>query len=257
MRTISRLSLAGALCVAIATSLSVGAGLAWAEAPSWICVPKTAGTAVTSGGSAGTCGAETTAVELPPPAEMTTLNSVLPHMQYVASGVGAKPTIQFSGVNVQIVNDEGTTASTNGEGNLVLGYDPNSFGLERTGSHNLILGRNQGYTSYGGIVTGGFNLITAGDASIIGGEGNLASAIGAVVIGGSGNQATGSSASVHGGEKNIASGSSSSVAGGKENKALGGQSWVGGGRKNTAEAKYSSVFGGKELTATLEYEAIP
>src|SRR6266568_4023467 len=56
--------------------------------------------------------------------EIKLLKSILPHIKYVESGVGGKPTIRFSGVNVQVVNGEGETgAPVNGEGNLVIGYD--------------------------------------------------------------------------------------------------------------------------------------
>ena len=41
--------------------------------------------------------------------ELETLRSVLPHMSYAASGIGGKPTIRFSAVNVQIVNGVGKT----------------------------------------------------------------------------------------------------------------------------------------------------
>src|SRR5947209_11501210 len=87
------------------------AGEAWgAVTPGWECVPTTAGQAVVSGGtgSAPSCGGGTTAVLAP---------------TYVSSGVGGKPTVQFAAVNVQIVNGTGSTASSNGDGNLVLGYD--------------------------------------------------------------------------------------------------------------------------------------
>src|SRR5438477_343683 len=81
--------------------------------PGWECVPTAAGQAVVSGGTgaAPSCGAGTTAVLAP---------------TYIASGVvGGKPTVQFAAVNVQIVNGAGSTASVNGKGNLVLGYDEN------------------------------------------------------------------------------------------------------------------------------------
>src|SRR6202011_6040095 len=35
------------------------------------------------------------------PAEVALLKNILPHIQFIASGVGHKPTVQFSGVNVQ------------------------------------------------------------------------------------------------------------------------------------------------------------
>lgn len=38
--------------------------------------------------------------------EQETLKSILPYVKYIASGVGGKPTIQLSGVNLQILNGE-------------------------------------------------------------------------------------------------------------------------------------------------------
>src|SRR4051794_30521077 len=111
---------------AIAVCCCVASG-AWAAAPpGWECVPTTAGQNVTSGGtgSAPSCAAGSTAVLAP---------------TYVSSGIGGKPTVRFSAVNVQIVSGSGSTAGVvNGQGNLVLGYDevPGS----QTGSHNLVLG---------------------------------------------------------------------------------------------------------------------
>ncbi len=279
----TRLGIMGAIAAAL---MIVGAAPAWAESSTWICVPETTGATVTSGGSEGKCEAKTTAVELPPAAEMTTLNSILPHMQYIASGIGGKPTIKFSGVNVQIINGEGKTATVNGDGNLVIGYDEGV--REQTGSHNLILGTSQKYTSYGGILAGELNAVTAPFASVVGGLENIASTSRASVSGGYRNTASGTfGASISGGREGIASGPSSSVSGGGSNVAEGNGTWVGGGgenaagneyssisggsknstknrftsvsggNKNIAEGKWSSIFGSKELTATKEYEALP
>src|SRR5207249_3777178 len=66
-----------------------------------------------------------------------------------------KPTIQFSGVNVQIVNGEGKEEAMNGAGNLVVGYD--EFPGEQTGSHNLVLGRAQTYKGVGSFLAGSGN----------------------------------------------------------------------------------------------------
>src|SRR5205807_3873238 len=83
-----------------------------AVTPGWECVPTTAGQAVVSGGAGATpsCGGNETAVLAP---------------TYVSSGVGGKPTVKFSAVNVQILNGAGSTASLNGTGNMVVGYDEN------------------------------------------------------------------------------------------------------------------------------------
>lgn len=112
---------------------------AWASAaPAWECVPTTAGQAVTSGGAGGTPSCSSGVPVLAP--------------SYVAAGVDGKATVQFSGVNVQIIDGSGSTSTVNGTGNLVLGYD-DTLGTQ-TGSHDLILGENQSYTSYGEIVGG-------------------------------------------------------------------------------------------------------
>ncbi len=49
--------------------------------------------------------------------QLALLKSILPYVKYVAAGVGGKPTIQFSGTNVEIVNGT-NTENPNGTGNL-------------------------------------------------------------------------------------------------------------------------------------------
>src|SRR5262249_12370181 len=83
----------------------------------------------------------------------------------------------FTGVNLFLRNGAGTTNTANGLGNLILGYDelrplnPNGTNPNlRTGSHNLVVGSRNNYRSYGGIVAGYQNEISAGFASVIGGS---------------------------------------------------------------------------------------
>ncbi len=272
MRRRAHFELVGIAAIAVvATFLLVGAGAAWAGAGTWICVPEAAGAAVTSGGSEGACGGKTTPVELPPPSEMATLNNLLPHVKYVATGIDGKPTIRFAAANVQIVNGEGKTASVNGEGNLIIGYDE-SKEKEQTGSHNLVVGTEQMFTSYAGILGGEQNTITKPFASVTGGYRNTASGEHASVTGGGNNTASAFDASVNGGnynlasefgtsvtsgEGNVASGYEASVTGGSVNDATGFNASVSGGYKNTASGVLSSIFGGKKLKATEEFEAIP
>src|SRR3954468_6203979 len=111
----------------------------------WECIPTTAGQAVVSGGTgtSPTCGGGTTPVLAP---------------TYVNPGVGGKPTVQFPAVNVQIINGAGATPALNGTGNLVIGYDE-SPGAQ-SGSHNLVLGTGQSFTSFGGLVGGLSNTIS-------------------------------------------------------------------------------------------------
>ncbi len=269
----------------IAAFSTIGVGAAWAE--TWLCVPKTAGKAVTSGGTAkeAKCEAENTAVEQPSAAEQATLLSILPYIKFLASGIGGKPTIQLDAVNLQIINGEGKTATTNGAGNLVIGYDETPG--TQTGSHDLILGGKQAFTSYGGIlagysntisglwasVTGGIKNTASGElssvsggntntaskeyASVSGGEGNTASGLSAWVGGGESNTANKGGTSVSGGYSNTAEGSDASVTGGWSNKATGSKASVSGGYNNTASGYISSIFGSKNLLASGEYEALP
>jgi hypothetical protein len=160
----------------------------------------------------------------------------------IASGVAGQPTIQFSGVNVQIVNGKGKTASTNGAGNLMIGYDENGPTEEgskeeshlQTGSHNLIVGEQQTFTSYGGILGGYKNTITGPFASVTGGDNNVAGNERDSVSGGESNIADGIRSSISGGWGNHASGVGASISGGRENIASGAEAWIGGGTANVA-----------------------
>lgn len=182
--------------------------------------------------------------------ELAELKSILPDLKFVASGVDGKPTIQFSGVNVQVLNGAGQTNSENGEGNLIIGYDNYGYDVKQTGSHNLVLGNAQEYTSYAGLLAGGENAVTAPFASVLGGQGNHASSILSVVLGGEGNLAGQQGSVVVGGVGNYASGGNSTVLGGYTNHASGELSSVSGGERNTAAGEASSVLGGNSIDLT-------
>jgi hypothetical protein len=131
--------------------------------------------------------------------EQETLKSILPYVKYVASGVGGKPTIQFSGANVQIVDGEGSTEATNGAGNLMLGYDENPNKEVQTGSHNLVVGPEQRYTSYGAML-GGRDNKALGPYDFVVGIANKASSEGSSVSGGFENTAGFEFSSIFGGK---------------------------------------------------------
>jgi hypothetical protein len=132
--------------------------------------------------------------------EQETLKSILPYVRYVASGVGGRPTIQFSGANVQIVNGEGSTQTTNGGGNLIVGYDENPRQEPQTGSHDLVVGPEDGYTSYGAIV-GGRDNRALGPYDLLAGIANETSSEGSSVSGGFENRAAFAFSSIFGGKK--------------------------------------------------------
>lgn len=191
-----------------------------------------------------------------------------------------QPTARFIGVNVQVVNGTGAINTMNGLGNLIIGYnggtgstafcsngdhdnqsDCENAGFvwatdQRSGSHNLIIGNRNAYTSYGGLLAGFDNIINNKFASVSGGQENLASGQHASVTGGFGNTASGPSAVVSGGYENIASGPYASVSGGQSNVASGPQSSVSGGLTNTASSSHTSISGGRNNVANHESASV-
>jgi hypothetical protein len=178
-----------------------------------------------------------------------------------------QPTARFTGVNVQVVNNTGSSFSNNGLGNLIIGYNnyadtrefcsdgqyetadtclsPNVWAAnQRTGSHNLILGEYNAYSRYGGLLAGMHNVINGANASVTGGRESIASGQAASVSGGYGNVASGNFSAVSGGLYNTASGGDASISGGQLNIASGASSSVCGGSANSALGSASTVGGG-------------
>jgi len=164
--------------------------------------------------------------------------AVLEHKtQYVSIAGGD---MFITGTNLNIRNGLGATngnpadpasldsASThvNGKGNLIVGY--NEFGTH-DGSHNLVIGLNNSYHSFGGLLAGRSNNLWAPYASI---------------AGGSSNSVTGNYASVTGGLGNTAAGNGSAVTGGTSNRAVSENSAVHGGSNNRATGLVGSLLGG-------------
>jgi len=147
--------------------------------------------------------------------------------------------VVFSGANVYIQSGSGTTdddrsgylgdgvGSLTGLGNLIIGYDEDDGEDDKSGSHNLVLGFWNSYSSYGGVISGVENAITAPTAAAIGGSNNEVSGDRAVILGGQ-----------------------SSVADGYKAAILGG-------RDNTASGSYSTVYGGNTQSATTSYDYAP
>jgi hypothetical protein len=174
--------------------------------------------------------------------------------------------VVFERCNVYIRNGSGKTdGAVNGLGNLIIGYNETTGeNLKRMGSHNLVIGPEHAYSSFGGLVAGRENTISAPYASVTGGRLNTASGPGANVSGGSvntaskdfasvsggkSNEATGLNASVSGGTSNSAQGDFSSVMGGSDNAASGFAASIGGGSGNVAKGNYTSISGGKQRDA--------
>jgi hypothetical protein len=185
-------------------------------------------------------------------------------LQYVTSEIGPEgyPEVVITRANLRIVNGLGRTTCSddqgnplpncpNGLGNLIVGYNDSRLnGIDiRTGSHNVVVGAGNNFSSVGGLVVGSLNEISGEFASVTAGIENTASGLAASVSGGRAHTASGLFSSISGGEVNTASGEGSSISGGLQNTASGVESSVSGGRLNTASGNSSSISGGFVNTA--------
>jgi hypothetical protein len=252
-----------------------------AVTPGWECVPTTAGANVTSGGTgASPSCASGTAVLAP---------------TYVAGGVGGKPTVEFSTVNVQVISGSGSTSgAVNGEGNLVVGYAESPSKYAQTGSNDLVVGTNNGWSGYGellagtgdraggayastfgqsnqsngpeSVTAGNHNVAAAAQSSVLGGEYNTASDAWASVLGGCDNIAgagatpvgpcSNRAEAVLGGASNHATGVLSTISGGQSNQSTGDEAAVAGGLSNFSEGTSTVVAGGYANTAGFNQSTI-
>ena len=143
--------------------------------------------------------------------------------------------IRVVGANLHLQNGAGSSASVNGLGNLVIGYNETDGNQTRTGSHNVVVGPFHGYSSFNGMVVGNASNISAPQA---------------VVVGGYGHTASGENAAVFGGVSGLASGFGSTAVGAHGSTATGWFSHVVGGYNSTSTAEYSSAVGGVYTNAT-------
>jgi hypothetical protein len=191
--------------VSIAATLAA-IGAAPASAGQFMCIPDTAGAAVTSGGTTGTC-ASGTALKVPASAaDQQTLIDLLPYVSFRASGIGGKPTVDFKGINIHVAKRTDTALSDkDGTGNLVIGPEHNPFGYGRTGSENLVVGIGNGWHTNGNTVLGTYNYAEGGTFGFVAGAANhLADGTGGSILGGFNNYTRANYASVVGGRNRLA-----------------------------------------------------
>ena len=132
--------------------------------------------------------------------QQATINALVAKLQYVTAS-GHDLTVTG---NLHVVSGSGSTfAAPNGLGNVIIGYNETrtSSGAQniRTGSHNLIVGAYNNYSSYGGIDAGRGSTISGGYATVTGGVNNTAKGLYSSVAGGYGNTASGADSAVGGG----------------------------------------------------------
>lgn len=171
--------------------------------------------------------------------------------QSLSTSVDGKQ-VYFSGVNLHVRSGTGsTTSSPNGTGNLIIGYDEARVtDSQKTGSHNLVLGRGNNYTSYGGLVGGSNNTISASYASILTGESGTASGSMSAIISGTGSSSENTTSVIVTGYQNKVTGYRSAVVSGWTNQASGSYAAVLGGESNIATGSQSTVGGGASIATT-------
>jgi hypothetical protein len=162
----------------------------------------------------------------------------------------------FVGTNVHVENGLGATngnpddpratspgdTDVNGLGNLIIGYnEPGGiadFPRDREGSHNLVVGDFNYYSSFGGIAAGRDNNVLGPYASTLGGRSN---------------RATGSFSSIVGGAFGLTDGNTASILGGNANRASNIDACVCGGSGNHASARFATVGGGTGVVQSTEF----
>jgi hypothetical protein len=129
--------------------------------------------------------------------------------QGAAGSEHAEEGCEDEGDHAGIINQVGRQFNVDEADGVNRRHTPNN----RTGSHNLVVGRPHPYSSFGGFVAGMSNAVTGPGASVSGGGGNTASGV---------------TASVSGGQVNTASGDLARVSGGSQRSATGLNDWVDG-----------------------------
>ena len=118
--------------------------------------------------------------------------------QGVLNGVKG-PHILFTGVNLHVRSGHNFThdgGTLSGLGNLIVGYneEQSSAALynngdncmrSHTGSHNIVTGVGNLFTSYGALVAGSNNCVTSPNSSILAGDTNEAHGPNSAILGGS------------------------------------------------------------------------
>jgi hypothetical protein len=201
------------------------------------------------------------------------------------------PHIVFHGANIHIVDGMGSTNLTNGTGNLIIGYDedpglaptftfPGQVPIpfngttsvvgtpvalqtgDRSGSHNLVIGRWHKFTTtaFGGFLAGEFNVIQNEADSITGGLLNISNPQGMweTIVGGAGNSVGAFPGStILGGEYNDVAAPFTTVVGGYSNLAQNNYAVTLGGSNNQNNGAYSVILGGSNNDSTNVLGIVP
>lgn len=199
--------------------------------------------------------------------EISELQSqVIPGLANYVHIIDSTDVVMFHGANVQIVNGSPystSSATINGKGNLLIGYNPQGADTTyaRAGSHNLVIGWQNDYNSRHSIVHGlgsnanaafsaslasYYNTIEGGYSATVGGQHNKIFDNYSVALGGMQNQLSGQLSAAVGGRNNSVSGYAAASIAGQFNSAEGSTSAIVGGQGNDIFDGSGSVLLGGE-----------
>ncbi len=154
--------------------------------------------------------------------------------------------VLVSGANLHVVNGSQATNIVNGKGNIIIGYNEKRVNNPQSavGSHNLVLGTRNEYTSYGSIVSGNYNTVSKPHAAVITGQHNEATGQFSVIVGGGGKETLELSGKKYTFEGNKATADFSVIIGGVENSNDGRNSIIVGGGKNAISSSSTQPYAG-------------
>lgn len=146
------------------------------------------------------------------------LEAQIARLNRLLAGISRKGgNLTMEGMNVILTNGSGTTDTTNGTGNLIVGYNAADA---VTGSHNIVVGNGNQCGAYGAVVSGEDHRIRGRYPAAVGGRKNTVTGNFAFAAGGEGNKADGKLSAVIGGKKNHAGGEMAIISGGQKRSVL-------------------------------------
>jgi Cys-rich repeat protein len=189
-------------------------------------------------------------------ADMAVVQDKLSNIIFDDNYQGHKAII-FRGVNVHVENGQGNTMSSNGVGNLVVGYDEGTG--TKDGSHNIVIGKNHEYQCIASFVSGSNNKVYSPSSAAVGGQYNTVDGDNSATVAGNYNRTNATGAATLAGGKNaslpnIVNGENAAIVGGDDNTANAENSVILAGGKNTTESSGSNalIAGGTRHTTKTE-----
>ncbi len=171
--------------------------------------------------------------------------------------VAGEDSLVVEDVNLHVRSGAGATdATVNGRGNLIVGYDEVGGSSDKSGSHNIVFGRGNSYTSYGGLVGGTNNDVHGNYSSVLAGSSNEVTGSRSAIVSGSSNTVESDRSAIVSGSSGTVDSNTAAILAGYNNEASGTWSAIVAGSNNTTTGMDSVVVGGSNNEATGSQEVV-